>query len=128
MLSKSLRIALLFVVLASISYGCSATETQLQDSMYAPSLIGSQVGAQADAPTLSACDNIALGKVTDASSNSAQSGQAVDGDFGTLWNATAFAPQSIEINLGSLNSIDEIRLYVAQSPAGNTTHEVWVAD
>ena len=128
MLSKSISVALFFAVLASMSYGCSVTETQLQDPAYGKSLSGVQAVALADAPILSPCNNIALGKVTNASANSALSGQAVDGNLATLWNAGALPTQWIEIDLGGLYTVDEIRAYVAQSPDGNTTHEIWVAD
>lgn len=124
MVSKTFRIVLFFVILASISYGCTAANSQLQDSSSVASLSGPQAAQQAIAPALTECNNIALGKAADASSNSPQAGLAVDGSAATLWNATAYVPQWIEINLGSLNSIDEIRLNVAQSPAGDTTHQI----
>jgi hypothetical protein len=55
-----------------------------------------------------------------------QSGSfAVDGDPGTSWNSGDFPPQWIEIDLGESSTIAEIRLTVAQSPAGPTTHLVY---
>ncbi|HSB88888.1 MAG TPA: discoidin domain-containing protein [Anaerolineales bacterium] len=49
----------------------------------------------------------------------------VDGDPGTSWNSGDFPPQWIEIDLGESSTIAEIRLTVAQSPAGPTTHLVY---
>ncbi len=49
---------------------------------------------------------------------------AVDGDLATLWNAGAGPTQSIEITLGGPHDVGEVRLVVAQSPAGPTTHTV----
>lgn len=51
-------------------------------------------------------------------------GGAVDGDADTLWTAEAGPPVGIEIDLGSEQPIGEIRLMVAQTPAGETHHLV----
>jgi F5/8 type C domain len=51
---------------------------------------------------------------------------AVDGDTNTQWSSGAFPTQWIEIDLGALYSIGEIRLTVGQWPAGETIHEIWV--
>lgn len=51
---------------------------------------------------------------------------AVDGDPNTQWSSGAFPPQWIEIDLGGLYNIGEIRLTVGQWPAGHTVHELWV--
>jgi hypothetical protein len=49
---------------------------------------------------------------------------AVDGDLATLWNAGGEPIQWIEITLDGAHDVSEIRLVVAQSPAGPTTHLV----
>jgi hypothetical protein len=49
---------------------------------------------------------------------------AVDGDPGTVWNSGDGPPQWIEIDLGSLLDIREIRLFINQYPAGHTVHQV----
>ena len=49
---------------------------------------------------------------------------AVDGDPSTAWNAGAFAPQWIEVDLNSPGSIEGISLLTAQSPKGETVHRV----
>jgi hypothetical protein len=51
---------------------------------------------------------------------------AVDGDPNTQWSAGAYPTQWIEIDLGAVYSIGEIRLTVGQWPAGQTVHQVWV--
>ena len=50
---------------------------------------------------------------------------AVDGDPATLWNAGQYAPAWIEVDLGQAVAVSEIRLMVAQSPAGLTEHRIW---
>ena len=50
---------------------------------------------------------------------------AIDGGS-PQWGSGADAPQHIEIELAAPHSVDEIRLTVAQFPAGPTRHEVWV--
>jgi hypothetical protein len=49
---------------------------------------------------------------------------AIDGDPRTAWNAGEYAPQWIEVDLGSPRSIEGISLLTAQSPKGETTHRV----
>jgi len=51
---------------------------------------------------------------------------AVDGLADTTWNSGGAAPQSITVDLGSGKTISEVRLLVAQSPAGATTHVIEV--
>jgi hypothetical protein len=72
--------------------------------------------------------DLALGAHTEASRslpNQLPSG-AVDGNANQWWGAGAFAPQWIMIDLGSPQTIASIRLTIAQSPAGETVHQVWV--
>ncbi len=49
---------------------------------------------------------------------------AFDRRTDTRWNAGAFAPQWIEIDLGGPTTITEIRLLTEQTPAGETVHQV----
>jgi hypothetical protein len=125
-----MRLALFYIVLVSTLYGCSAPETQLLASISGNSGSNLQEELSMSGLPLTACNNVALGKPTNASGSfpTTPSSQAVDGNLGSFWNAGEYPPQWIEINLGSLYSIDEIRLYVSQFPNGNTTHEIWVAD
>jgi hypothetical protein len=72
--------------------------------------------------------NLALGKTVSVSAalpdQSAQ--MAVDGDSNTQWSAGAFPSQWIEIDLGGLYSVGEIRLTVGMWPAGEILHQLWV--
>jgi hypothetical protein len=51
-------------------------------------------------------------------------GNAVDGDPNTIWNSGGARPAWIEIDLGQALSLSELRLTVAQTPAGITEHQV----
>jgi hypothetical protein len=48
----------------------------------------------------------------------------VDGVLGNVWNAGAGPTQWVEIDLGEAATIGEVRLTVAQHPAGPTEHRV----
>jgi hypothetical protein len=71
--------------------------------------------------------NLALRRPVKASATLAGSSPsaAVDGDFDTLWNSGGDAPQWIEVEPGGASSIAEIRLTVAQYPAGPTVHQIY---
>jgi hypothetical protein len=70
--------------------------------------------------------NAALGRPVTASGKLAGFGpsQAVDGDFDAPWNAGDGPVQWIEIAFDGTTDVTEIRLTVAQSPAGPTVHRV----
>jgi F5/8 type C domain len=72
--------------------------------------------------------NVAVGKPATASRSllSNPPSLAVDGLRDTLWIAGDFAPQSLEIDLQGSFSVSRIRLAVAQTPAGPTTHRLYV--
>jgi hypothetical protein len=50
---------------------------------------------------------------------------AFDGDIETIWNSGGGPEQWIQIDLGEIRTISSIRLTVAQSPEGKTTHQIW---
>ncbi len=52
---------------------------------------------------------------------------AIDGLAETQWGAGAFAPQWIQVDLGSVRSVREIDLLVAQFPEGETSHRLLLA-
>ena len=69
--------------------------------------------------------NLALGKpVTASASLDGPAANAVDGLMANRWGAGAYPPQWIEIDLGAPVTIGKVRLYVAQTPEGATTHRV----
>lgn len=51
---------------------------------------------------------------------------AIDGNMETIWNSGQNAEQWVMLNLGSPQNINAIRLHVAQYPAGQTVHQIWV--
>jgi hypothetical protein len=74
--------------------------------------------------------DVALNAATKASGHLADSppGQAVDGDFDSIWNSGDNAPQWIEIDFAQPSDVASLRLTVAQYPAGPTTHDVYGVD
>jgi predicted amidohydrolase YtcJ len=72
-------------------------------------------------------ENLALNKKVTASALTLKelAGFAVDGAPETQWGAGDSAPQWIQIDLQGFATITGIRLTVAQSPAGETTHQIF---
>lgn len=70
--------------------------------------------------------DLALGKPTTASDSVAENppSMAVDRVPGTYWNSGDYAPQWVEIDLGSPQAIGSISLLTAQLPDGDTVHRV----
>jgi RNA polymerase sigma factor (sigma-70 family) len=54
--------------------------------------------------------------------------RAFDGTAHTLWNSGSYFPQWIEADLGAVTPLATLALVAAQTPAGETRHEVWVSD
>jgi hypothetical protein len=50
---------------------------------------------------------------------------AFDGDMNRAWNAGTYAIQWIEVDLGKPVQVGELRLTVAQTPAGRTEHHLY---
>jgi RNA polymerase sigma factor (sigma-70 family) len=50
------------------------------------------------------------------------------GDKVSRWNSGGYAPAWIEADLGKSRKLESIVLVVCQLPAGETVHEIWVAD
>lgn len=69
--------------------------------------------------------NIALNRPVTASSNSSAAPKAVDGAPLSVWSANANAPQWIEINLGTPQQVNQIRMVTQQTASGNAVHRVW---
>lgn len=107
-----LRIINLFILLSVIT-SCSITGA------------GQPVSPTASTPVLK---NLALTKEVTASAQTGQEppGNTVDGTADTSWNSGAGPEQWIQIDLGAYAKITLIRLTIAQSPSGNTTHKVFV--
>jgi hypothetical protein len=52
-------------------------------------------------------------------------GSVIDNNLNTDWIADDFAPQWIQLDLGHVCSLSQIRLLVLQDPAGHTTHQIY---
>ena len=50
---------------------------------------------------------------------------ATDGNTATEWISGGFPTQWIQLDLGQTFGLSKVRLLVSQSPAGNTTHQIW---
>ncbi len=79
-----------------------------------PSASPSDVGADSPVATAS------------ASLSDSPASNAIDGNLETVWNSGAEPEQWIQIDLGNPTTVSAIRLHVAQSPEGETTHQVWL--
>jgi len=51
---------------------------------------------------------------------------AVDGDLGSAWNSGSGPEQWLQVDLPGPQRVSRIQLVVAQYPAGETSHQVWV--
>jgi hypothetical protein len=71
-----------------------------------------------------------LARGADATASSTATGfppsNAIDGKAETYWNAATGVPQWIRLDLGVARTLDEMRLQVAQNPAGYSRHEISV--
>ena len=76
----------------------------------------------------SARTNVALVGSALASDGRDSVQMAIDGDVDSLWNSGNYAVQWFMINLNSFYQVDSLELVVAQAPAGETSHEIWLGD
>ena len=53
---------------------------------------------------------------------------AIDGEPNSLWTAQLPAPQWYSVSFDELYVVDKLELEIAQSPAGPTTHEIWLGN
>ena len=53
---------------------------------------------------------------------------AIDDDPDSIWNSLLHPPQWYSISLDDLYLVDKLEMVVAPTPAGPTTHEVWLGD
>lgn len=70
----------------------------------------------------------AVGAVASNTYSGYPASNAIDGDPNTFWSAGAVAPQWIQVDLGQVYTITRVRMLTAQSPAGNTVHNVYGRD
>ena len=53
---------------------------------------------------------------------------AVDGDPDSFWSAQLQAPQWYSVSFDDLYLVNKLEMVIAQSPAGPTTHEIWLGN
>ena len=53
---------------------------------------------------------------------------AIDGDPESVWSSRLYPVQSIQVILGRFYLVDRIEMVVAQTPAGETSHEIWIGE
>ena len=53
---------------------------------------------------------------------------AIDGNPETVWSSGGLPVQWIEVAFDRLYLIDRFELLVAQTPPGETTHQIWISD
>ena len=70
--------------------------------------------------------NVALHGTAHASSGDESVQNAIDGDPDTVWSAQDHPAQWISIALDDLYLVERIDLVIAQTPAGPTTHFLWL--
>ena len=70
--------------------------------------------------------NVAVGGFGRASANEEFAHFAMDGNPDSSWNAELHPVQWLSVSLDGLYLTDGIELDVAQTPAGRTTHELWL--
>jgi hypothetical protein len=107
-----------FVLLVIVAGLCVATVNPFPPSARAPTEPGP--------PPEEVATELGDGRLARASGVYGDSGPAYafDGDRETIWNSGSFGPQWIEIDLPAGRAIMGIRLVVAQSPGGETDHQI----
>ena len=75
-----------------------------------------------------ASENVALLGWGRASAGEGSAQRAIDGDPASYWNAGEPAPHWFSLSLDDLYLVDRIELVITQTPAGPTTHEIWLGN
>ena len=90
-----------------------------------PAATGGSTASDTSAPL---AENVALLGFGRASTRNESAHLAIDGDLDSIWNATLPPMQWLSVILGDLYLADRIEMVVAQTPAGPTTHEIWLGN
>ena len=72
--------------------------------------------------------NIALFGSVRASSGIQPASHAIDGDPETSWTSGVYPVQWLEVTFDRFYLVDRIEMVVAQSPAGETSHQIWIGE
>ena len=90
-----------------------------------PAATGGSIGSELPA---SLRRNVAAFGDVSPSSGEESARLAVDGDRDSIWNSNRLALGWFMIAFDSLYIVDRVELVIAQTPAGPTTHEVWLGN
>ena len=88
-----------------------------------PAATGGSTDSETSAPV---GDNVAVLGFGRASAWSDSAHLAIDGDLETMWSAGAPPVQWLLVILDDSYLVERIELIIAQTPAGPTTHDVWL--
>lgn len=80
----------------------------------------------AASPALQSSPNVAPAGAARASNHSELAHFAFDGDEETMWSAGGAPSHWVQLVLDDSYMVDKVELVVTQSPAGPTTHEIWL--
>ena len=72
--------------------------------------------------------NIALFGSVRASSGIQSASHVIDGDPETSWTSGVYPVQWLEVTFDRFYLVDRIEMVVAQSPAGETSHQIWIGE
>jgi glucose/arabinose dehydrogenase len=72
--------------------------------------------------------DLARGATASASGGAESVNKAIDGDTESLWSAGGPPPQFYQVAFAKFYQVERIELVVAQTPDGQTTHEIWLGD
>ena len=73
-------------------------------------------------------ENVAALGLGRASARGESADLAIDGDLDSMWNSTLYPVQWYSVILDDFYLVDRVEMVVAQTPAGPTTHEIWLGN
>ena len=90
-----------------------------------PAATGGSTGSETSARLGENVAALGLGR---ASARSESADLAIDGDLDSMWNSTLYPVQWFSVILDDFYLVDRVEMVVAQTPAGPTTHEIWLGN
>ena len=90
-----------------------------------PAATGGSTGSETAAPLR---ENVAAAGHAVPSSGEESAHLAIDGDLDSLWNSNRVPLGWFTLAFDDLYLVDRVELVIAQTPAGPTTHEVWLGN
>ena len=92
-----------------------------------PTPAATEVSTDAETPARLG-ENVAVLGVGRASTWSDSADLVIDGDLDTMWSAALHPVQWFSVILDDFYLVDRVEMVVAQTPAGPTTHEIWLGN